>query len=84
MRKDDIRFNGRNVTLKHHSARGRVTRNAGDFTRGSQLVTHEFLMTFAGIRIPLIAWLLGPESGFVTGAEFVTDGGMTRKMIYTE
>jgi len=32
----------------------------------------------------LIAWLLGPESGFVTGAEFVTDGGMTRKMIYAE
>ena len=32
----------------------------------------------------LIAWLLGPESGFVTGAEFVTDGGMTRKMIYVE
>ena len=32
----------------------------------------------------LIAWLLGPESGFVTGAEFVIDGGMTRKMIYAE
>lgn len=32
----------------------------------------------------LIAWLVGPESGFVTGAEFVTDGGMTRKMIYLE
>ena len=32
----------------------------------------------------LIAWLLGRESGFVTGAEFVTDGGMTRKMIYAE
>jgi len=30
------------------------------------------------------AWLLGPESGFVTGAEFVIDGGMTRKMIYVE
>lgn len=30
----------------------------------------------------LVAWLAGPESGFVTGAEFVTDGGMTRKMIY--
>jgi NAD(P)-dependent dehydrogenase (short-subunit alcohol dehydrogenase family) len=30
----------------------------------------------------LAAWLLGPESGFVTGAEFVIDGGMTRKMIY--
>lgn len=32
----------------------------------------------------LIAWLLGPESGFVTGAEFIIDGGMTRKMIYAE
>ena len=30
----------------------------------------------------LAAWLVGPESGFVTGAEFVIDGGMTRKMIY--
>ncbi len=32
----------------------------------------------------LIAWLLGPESGFVTGVEFVMDGGMTRKMVYAE
>lgn len=30
----------------------------------------------------LIAWLLGTESGFVTGSEFVIDGGMTRKMVY--
>lgn len=58
MRKGDIRFNGQNVTLKHHSSRGRVTRNAGDFTRGSQLVTHEFLMTFAGIKVPLMAWAI--------------------------
>ncbi len=29
-----------------------------------------------------VAWLIGPEAGFVTGAEFVVDGGMTRKMIY--
>lgn len=32
----------------------------------------------------LVAWLAGPDSGFVTGAEFVIDGGMTRKMIYAE
>jgi NAD(P)-dependent dehydrogenase (short-subunit alcohol dehydrogenase family) len=32
----------------------------------------------------LAAWLCGPESGFVTGAEFLADGGMTRKMIYAD
>ncbi len=32
----------------------------------------------------MVAWLIGPESRFVTGAEFVVDGGMTRKMIYAE
>ncbi|MCB8883286.1 SDR family oxidoreductase [Acidisoma cellulosilytica] len=32
----------------------------------------------------LVAWLVGPDSGFVTGSEFVVDGGMTRKMIYAE
>lgn len=32
----------------------------------------------------LAAFLVAAESGFVTGAEFVVDGGMTRKMIYVE
>jgi NAD(P)-dependent dehydrogenase (short-subunit alcohol dehydrogenase family) len=33
----------------------------------------------------IVAWLLdGTRSGFVTGANFVVDGGMTRKMIYEE
>src|SRR5690606_15372717 len=30
----------------------------------------------------MIAYLAGPDAGFVTGANFVIDGGMTRKMIY--
>ena len=33
----------------------------------------------------LAAWLLdGKRSGFVTGANFTIDGGMTKKMIYVE
>ena len=32
----------------------------------------------------LTAFLVGSESGFITGAEFVVDGGVTRKMIYPE
>jgi NAD(P)-dependent dehydrogenase (short-subunit alcohol dehydrogenase family) len=32
----------------------------------------------------LAAYLIGPDSGFITGANFVVDGGMTRKMIYAE
>ena len=28
--------------------------------------------------------LAGEESGFVTGQNFVADGGMTRKMIYAD
>jgi NAD(P)-dependent dehydrogenase (short-subunit alcohol dehydrogenase family) len=32
----------------------------------------------------MASFLVGPDSGFVTGAEFVIDGGMTRKMIYVE
>ena len=31
-----------------------------------------------------VAWLLSDASGFVTGQEFVIDGGMSRKMIYQD
>lgn len=42
--------------LQHHSARGTMPRNAGNFTRGSQLITHEFLMWFASARLPFLVW----------------------------
>ena len=32
----------------------------------------------------MVAWLLSRNAGFVTGQEFVVDGGMSRKMIYEE
>lgn len=56
MAREDIRSNGKNIPLTHHSARGRVQRNSGNFTRGSQLLTHEMLMWFSGARLPVLAW----------------------------
>lgn len=52
----DIRNNGQNIPLTHHSARGEVQRNSGNFTRGSQLLSHEMMMWLSGVRIPFIFW----------------------------
>lgn len=57
MRSNDIRFNGQAATVKHHSARGRITRNSGNFTRGSQLLASQYKMTWAGIQVPIWIWL---------------------------
>jgi len=56
MARKDIRSNGVAIPLVHHSARGDVQRNAGNFTRGSQLLTHEALMWFSGARLPFMLW----------------------------
>ncbi|PKP94693.1 MAG: conjugal transfer protein TraD [Alphaproteobacteria bacterium HGW-Alphaproteobacteria-16] len=54
--RSDIRSDGRPIPLTHHSARGKVQRNSGNFTRGSQLLTHEVLMFLAGAKLPFIVW----------------------------
>jgi type IV conjugative transfer system coupling protein TraD len=56
MARKDIRTSGEAIPLKHHSARGNVQRNAGNFTRGSQLITHEMLMWFSGAKLPFMLW----------------------------
>lgn len=56
MAREDIRSNGKAIPLTHHSARGKVQRNSGNFTRGSQLLTHEMLMFWSGARLPLLGW----------------------------
>ena len=51
---------------------------------GLRLKDHSRPRRQAG-RCRRACWLLdGKRSGFVTGANFVIDGGMTRKMIYEE
>ncbi len=58
MARADIRSDGRPVTVQHHSARGDVKRNSGNFTRGSQLLSHEVLMWLSGAKMPVLMWLV--------------------------
>jgi NAD(P)-dependent dehydrogenase (short-subunit alcohol dehydrogenase family) len=60
------------------------------FTKGPEPTAQEHAFHPAG-RVgrvediaALTAFLVGPDSGFITGAEFVVDGGVTRKMIYPQ
>jgi NAD(P)-dependent dehydrogenase (short-subunit alcohol dehydrogenase family) len=32
--------------------------------------------------VEMVLFLAGPKTGFITGQEFIIDGGITRKMIY--
>lgn len=56
-RKDDLRKGRKNHPLKHHSSRGDPPRNSGNFTRGGQLVAHEWLMFIGAAKIPFLIWL---------------------------
>lgn len=51
----DIRRSGK---LTHHSGRGTMPRNAGNFTRGSQLITHKFMMSLSSAKLPVMVWAI--------------------------
>ncbi|TVV76420.1 type IV secretion system DNA-binding domain-containing protein [Sphingomonas solaris] len=57
MARADIRSDGRPIPLKHHSARGELPRNSGNFTRGSQLLNTQVLMWLQGAKLPFFMWL---------------------------
>ena len=96
MARKDIRSDGRAIPLTHHSARGKVHRNAGNFTRGSQLLTHEMLMWFSGAKMPVVVWFFAfaaawfvimglklDEHGFLMAPyKIVKDGRVTDEMVF--
>ena len=56
-------------------------------TRRGRRTTHSIPAGRVGVPediAALVAFLVGADSGFITGAEFIVDGGVTRKMIYPE
>ena len=56
MARGNLRFDRSAITIEHASARGRVLRNADNFTRGSQLIGHQFSMLRAGLAVPVMIW----------------------------
>ena len=58
--------------------------------RGEALRPEDHAQHWAGrVGIPadigeMVAYLLSPKAGFITGTNMVVDGGMTRKMIYAD
>src|SRR3546814_13903334 len=39
------------------SSHGEANQNSGNFTRGSQLIGHQFSMWWRGARVPLLVWI---------------------------
>ena len=57
--------------VPHHTERDRSQHPAGRVGRPGDIAA-------------LVDYLSSPEAGFITGANFFVDGGMTRKMIYVD
>lgn len=81
----DIRVNaicpGWIETGEHQKAANRKTPSHGETDRQQHPVGR---VGHPDDIAALVAFLAGPEAGFITGQHFPVDGGMTRKMIYAE
>jgi hypothetical protein len=53
----NIRNDGRHNPQEHHSSRGELPRNSGNFTRGSQLLNTQVLIWLKGTKLPILMWL---------------------------
>ena len=53
MARHDIRDDRSGIDIKYDSERGQVARNNGSFTRGSNLLTHQFFMFLGGAKWPV-------------------------------
>jgi NAD(P)-dependent dehydrogenase (short-subunit alcohol dehydrogenase family) len=69
--------------------RGRVVKSSGPSARREPALSDADHAQHTAGRVgtpedvaALVSFLLGPEGDFVTGANFVVDVGMTRKMMY--
>jgi hypothetical protein len=62
----DRRFDRSAITLEHASSRGQVLRNADNFTRGSQLIGHQYSMFTGGCASPF--WSGSAFSSSSTGS----------------
>ena len=54
----DGRSGRERTSLERRSARATTARNSNNFTRGGQLVTHEWLMFIGAAKIPFLIWLV--------------------------
>ena len=57
MHRGDPREGREHHPLRHHSSRGKPSRNSNNFTRGGQLITHDWRMWIGAAKIPFFIWL---------------------------
>lgn len=57
MARADLRFDHSPITIEHASARGKIQRNAGSYTRGAGLIGQNLSLWRNGTKMPFYIWL---------------------------